>query len=215
MLEALARHIASEHRPHPLRVAIDGVDAAGKTTLADELAALVGALGRPVVRASVDDFHNPREVRYRQGSDSPEGYFQDSFDLATLRGALLEPLGPGGSRRIRRRAFDYRTDTPVDPIFEDAEADAVLLFDGVFLQRPELQGLFDLTIFIDAPFEETVRRSVARDGANPEVEHPSNRRYVAGQRLYLSRCEPRSRADVVVDNGDWRDPRIVRLEATS
>ena len=85
MLDTLARHVAAQHRPHPLRVAIDGVDAAGKTTLADELAEPVRALGRPVIRASVDDFHNPRAVRYRMGDDSPEGYFQDSFDLATIR----------------------------------------------------------------------------------------------------------------------------------
>ena len=35
----LARLIAAEIRPHPLRVALDGRSAAGKTTLADELVA--------------------------------------------------------------------------------------------------------------------------------------------------------------------------------
>jgi uridine kinase len=38
------------------RVAIDGVDGAGKTHLADELALLLGAAGRPTIRASVDGF---------------------------------------------------------------------------------------------------------------------------------------------------------------
>jgi uridine kinase len=46
-----------------VRVAIDGVDGAGKTTFANELAEVVGGLGRPVIRASVDGFHNPRVVR--------------------------------------------------------------------------------------------------------------------------------------------------------
>jgi uridine kinase len=215
VLDTLARHIAAQHRPHPLRVAIDGADAAGKTTLADELAEPVRALGRPVIRSSVDDFHNPRAHRYRLGAESPEGYFEDSFDLATIRTRLLGPLGPGGSRHIQCQAFDYRSDCPVDPDTQDAPEDAVLLFDGVFLQRPELRDLFDLAIFVDAPFEETTRRSVDRDGCHPDVEHPSNRRYVGGQRLYLARCEPRDRADVVLDNSDWREPRIVRLGAAS
>src|SRR5215470_12010830 len=35
VLDELARQIDAIHRPHPVRVAIDGIDAAGKTTLID------------------------------------------------------------------------------------------------------------------------------------------------------------------------------------
>ena len=65
------------------RVGVDGPDAAGKTTLADELAA---ATGVPRVRA--DDFLNPPEVRYARGPLDPDGYFADAFDLAALRAAV-------------------------------------------------------------------------------------------------------------------------------
>ena len=215
MLETLARTLASVSGAHPIRVAIDGVDAAGKTTLADELVSPVRALGRTVIRASVDDFHNPREIRYRLGRDSAEGYFLDSFDLASITSKLLEPLGPGGSRRFQRRAFDYRIDAPVDSPWEEAEPDALLLFDGIFLQRHELRDHFELTIFVDAPFEVTVARMVARNGSDPHVDHPSNRRYLDGQRLYLARCSPRERADIVVDNRDLGHPRIVCDEVSS
>jgi hypothetical protein len=40
-----------------VRVAIDGVDGVGKTTLADELVAPLQLLGRDVIRASIDGFH--------------------------------------------------------------------------------------------------------------------------------------------------------------
>jgi uridine kinase len=36
-LHQLAGILVSRIHPHPLRVVIDGIDAAGKTTLADEL----------------------------------------------------------------------------------------------------------------------------------------------------------------------------------
>ena len=36
LVRNLASRIVEVVRPHPIRVAIDGVDAAGKTTLADE-----------------------------------------------------------------------------------------------------------------------------------------------------------------------------------
>jgi len=85
-----------------VRVAIDGVDAAGKTMLADELAVPIVERGRTVIRAAVDGFHNPRPARYRRGADSPEGYYRDSFDYAAILRDLLIPLGPEGNRQYRR-----------------------------------------------------------------------------------------------------------------
>ena len=51
----------------PLRVAVDGITAAGKTTFADQLSVALAAVGVQVIRVSMDGFHNPRSVRYRQG----------------------------------------------------------------------------------------------------------------------------------------------------
>src|SRR5438034_1205075 len=137
-LERLADLISAVQRPHPVRVGIDGVDGAGKTMLADELVAPIQRRGRPVVRSSVDFFHRPRAQRYQRGRHSPEGYFLDSFDYGGLKAALLNPLGPAGSRRFCRRLFDHRINLPVDAVREQADAEAVLLFDGIFLHRPEL-----------------------------------------------------------------------------
>jgi uridine kinase len=219
VLDELARRIghaqAQAGRVHPLRVAIDGVDAAGKTTLANELVAPLQALGHSVIRASVDDFHNPREIRYRRGRESAEGYFVDSFDLDAMISVLLAPLGAEGDRRIRRKIFDYRSDSALASPSKIVANHAILLFDGVFLQRDELRGHFDLTIFLDVPFEVTVARMVDRDGADPSLEHASNRRYVDGQRLYLARCRPGELADVVVDNSQFDRPRIVRGAVSS
>jgi uridine kinase len=71
LIEKLASSIAELERSHPVRVAVDRVDASGKTTLADELAPSVEALGRPVIRASIDGFHNPAATRRRRGACSP------------------------------------------------------------------------------------------------------------------------------------------------
>jgi uridine kinase len=79
----LVNHIVSMEQTHPLRVAVDGIDAAGKTTLADNLVQPLEAHGIPVIRASIDGFHRPRADRYRRGADSPVGYYDDSFDYAT------------------------------------------------------------------------------------------------------------------------------------
>jgi uridine kinase len=115
---------------HPLRVAIDGSDAAGKTFLADEIAEALADRGRPTIRASIDGFHRPRDERYRRGPDSPEGYYEDSFDYVALRRVLLDPLGPSGSRAYELRIFDYRLDKPQPPQTLQATDEEVLLFDA-------------------------------------------------------------------------------------
>jgi uridine kinase len=213
LLERLATRLAGRTPPHPLRVAIDGVDAAGKTTLADALAPAVAALGRPVIRASVDGFHQPAAVRYRRGPLSPEGYYHDSFDLEALRSNLLEPLGPGGSRRFRRRVFDSVSDRPALAPLEEAAPTAVLLFDGIFLLRPELRGCWDETLFVRADFAVTVARARTRDaallGGVDEVERRYRERYVPGQRLYLETVQPERLASVVVCNDDPTRPVLV------
>ena len=192
-----------------VRVGVDGVDGSGKTMFADELAGALRDAGRPVVRISVDDFHNPRAIRYRQGRDSPEGYWLDAFDYARLRTDVLEPLAPGGSRRYRPASHDLAGDRVLRPAAEVAPPDAVLVVDGVFLHRDELAGVWDFSVFLDVPFDVTVQRMAVRDGSPPDPGHPSLRRYVEAQQLYLSTCRPRQRASVVVDNAVLDAPRLV------
>ncbi|MBN2503090.1 MAG: hypothetical protein JXB38_20100 [Anaerolineales bacterium] len=198
--------------PHPLRVALDGVDAAGKTTLADELAPLLQTRGRPAIRASVDYFHNPREIRYQRGRGSPEGYFYDSFNYEAVRKLLLEPLGPTGIRQYQRGCFDHETDRLKEYPLEHAPEDAILLFDGVFLLRPELLDYWDYKIFVDIDFEtmteRAVQRHVAEYGPDPDVRARNLTRYVPGQQLYLETCQPKQHANLIFDNRDINAPTI-------
>ena len=138
LLSELAAKILTLPATSTLRIGIDGVDGAGKTTFGDELAEVLAASSRPLIRASVDAFHNPKSVRYRSGKGSPEGFFRDSYDYPALKAALLDPLSPGGTRRYRTAVFDHRTDKPVEMPEEQAMPGSILIMDGIFLHRPEL-----------------------------------------------------------------------------
>lgn len=182
----------------PAVIAVDGVDGSGKTTFASRLASAIEDAGRPALIVHEDDFLAPRAVRYRLGRGSPEGYFRDSYDLAALVEHVLDPLRPGGDRRVRRRIFDHRTDSPIDAPVEVVPVDAVVIVEGMFLHRDELVNRWDWSVFLDVPFTETLRRMAHRDGSHPDPEHPTMRRYVEGQRIYLATCHPRERAAVVL-----------------
>lgn len=213
LLAYLASRIDGLSPGHPVRVAIDGVDAAGKTVLADELAKHLSSRGRPVIRASIDGFHNPAHVRRRRGDLSPEGYYRDSFDYTRLTGALLRPLGPGGDRLYRRAIFDFRNDSPIDSEPLEAPPSAILLFDGVFLLRPELRDHWDFSIFVRADFSVTLTRALERDlrlfGTAEAVRERYTARYVPGQRVYIAEVEPESLATIVIDNNDVDRPFLV------
>ena len=211
LLRSLAEFITNIERSHPTRVAIDGVDAAGKTAFADQLKTHVTERGRPVIRASLDGFHNPRSVRYQRGRLSPEGYYLDSFNYRALLDALLLPLGPGGDLSYRDAIFDYRQDSWLKPTPRKAQADSVLLFDGVFLLRPELVNLWDLRIFLDIGFDEMMRRGLERNPGDEEAETLYSQRYIPGQKLYHLHAAPRRKADIVINNNDPETPRVTYM----
>ncbi|HLJ69189.1 MAG TPA: uridine kinase [Chloroflexota bacterium] len=202
----LADRIATLARPHPVRVAIDGIDASGKTTLAGELADVLGKRGLPVIHASLDGFHRPRSDRYRQGADSARGYYEDCFDYAALRTALLCPLGPGGNRRYRRATFDFERDVPLEPTFEIASDGSILLLDGVFLLRPELADAWDYRVFVDVSFDVALTRAMMRDrhlfGTPDRIRKRYLTRYFPAQQRYLETVRPPDSADAIVANNN-------------
>ncbi|KAA0023674.1 uridine kinase [Antrihabitans cavernicola] len=215
MIGGVARYIAAQRFDRPLRIAIDGITAAGKTTLANELAAGIEGLGRPTIRLSMDGFHRPRDYRHRQGRDSAIGYYQDAYDFDAFARHVLTPLGPGGDRRYRERIIDLVSDQPIREAPALAEADAVVVVDGSFLQTRELAGLWDEVVFVDTTPREARERGVRRDagqlGGPERAAALFDLRYHAACRIYVDDVDPRSAASVVIDNDDVERPILVRL----
>ncbi len=113
LLKILTENIMAITLDRPTLVAVDGRDAAGKTILAKELALKLREMGRTVIEASIDGFHNPRKTRYKRGRNSPEGYYRDSFDIASLKKILLDPLRRG-DWIYRTEIFNYRIEERVE-----------------------------------------------------------------------------------------------------
>jgi uridine kinase len=211
----IADHLTGSDPGHPLRVAVDGVTAAGKTTFAHELAAAIERRGRPVVRLSMDGFHHRRAHRYRQGRDSAAGYYEDAYDNAGFVTGVLAPLGPDGDLGYVTRIHDLETDEAVREQPRAAAADAVLVVDGTFLQRPELAPGWDHVVYLDTSYELAQERGSRRDAAmfgGPEAAAAAfERRYHAACRRYGADVDPAAVADVVVGNDDLERPVLRRI----
>jgi uridine kinase len=184
-------------------VGVDGRGGAGKTVLAGELATMLAARGRTVVRASVDGFHRPRAERHRRGRHSPAGYWLDAYDNDRLTGALLDPFGRGDP--VRTAVHDVRSDAALDLPPTAVGAEDVLIVDGVFVHRDELAAYWDLSIYLHVDLGVSLQRMSVRDDLPIEVTE----RYTGAHQIYLEACDPLRRAGIVVDNTDLAAPRVI------
>ncbi|MET3769927.1 uridine kinase [Marisediminicola sp. UYEF4] len=174
-LEALATEILHNYSRGRVLVAVDGDDSAGTARFADDLAAAFRTIGSHVVRSSMDDFMRPeREAR----GSAPDGLYRDAFDYQAFRRVLAHPF----------RSGEPEASSPEQEP-QPVPADAILLVDGVFLNRPELAGLWNYSVWLD---------SGAGRAANP---------------LYESEAHPRAAAVAIIDNADAEHPRRVFADA--
>lgn len=210
LLQTVAARILQTPSAFVLRAAIDGVDGAGKTTLADELAEVLKTSGREVIRASVDGFHNPRAVRHHLGRGSPEGFYSDSYDYGAFKGVLLGPLSPGGLGRYRTAVHDIDTETPVTVPEKQVEPESILLVDGIFLHRSELRPYWDASVWLEVAFEVSIPRGAQRGLGSPDLHAPENQRYLEGQKLYLRESKPQQHAMMVINNDCLDAPYFVK-----
>jgi uridine kinase len=198
-------------QPGRVLIGIDGRTAAGKTSFGHELAHALAAQGSTVLRASLDDFKRPWRDRHLYDRESGAGYYRNAFDYATLARLLLDPFSSGAAD-VALCSIDPLTQVDHSPTRVPAPEGAVLIVDGVFAFRPEIDRWWDLRIWLDVDGQDSVARGVERDhdrvGAASESLHRD--RYGVAEDLYLSEVDPLGRADLVIDNRDFAAPRLVK-----
>jgi uridine kinase len=208
----LAELVCGDVFDHPTRVAVDGITACGKSTLARELALAVDELGRPTIHLSMDGYHHPREHRHRKGQLSAEGYYEDAYDFRAFVDRVLLPLGSGGDLHYQGRIIDLASNEAANDALLLAPIDAVLIVDGSFLQRPEISGHWDQRIFVNTSFGVALARGIARDasalGGEAETKIAYESRYHAAARLYINQVHPAEGATIVIDNDNLEHPQL-------
>lgn len=144
-----------------LMVALAGPPGAGKSTLADRLAAGLGPMAAVV---PMDGYHldnallDARGLRARKGAPMTfdvAGLARDLMRLKACEAEVLVPVFDRGADLARAAARAVPGDVPV------------VLVEGNYLllrQAPwdRLAGLFDLTVMLDVPEAELERRLVQR-----------------------------------------------------
>ncbi len=189
----------------PFIVGISGIDGSGKTMFTRALASYMVDRHRRVQVIHLDDFHNPREVRYA-GEDQADNYYHRSFDIQKIIDNLLIPARRKGKHTVTLTLLDLDTDKiEIDKEFV-FDSDTIVLFEGVFLFREELTPYIKYNIYLDIPFEESKKRARERDAR--AVLEKYDTKYLPAQAKYLEKYPPHEAADMIIDNTNWEYPRI-------
>ena len=154
-------------------IGVDGLGASGKTTLA---AAVATALPAAVV-VHVDDFARP----------SVETWERERFVEQVLR-----PLLAGRPARYER--WDWDTDASTG--WATVPVGVPVVVEGVSSTDVRLGVPWDVTLWVDAPYEVRLARALARDGE--QLREQWVERWMPAEDAYEAAQRPQERVDAVV-----------------
>jgi uridine kinase len=184
-LDLVASWLRENDRGESRVVAVDGYSAAGKSSFADALASRTGGtLGRG------DDFYRVMDEDERAQLAPLDG-IERYYDWQRMRDEVLRPLREG--RSAVYNPYDWESGRLASASVR-ISALPVLIVEGLFVSRPELQPFLDLSILVDAPTTVRRRRQIDRADASPEWLA----RWDAAERMFFRRICPPETFDIVV-----------------
>lgn len=196
LVEDIAERLAATPFDHPLRVAVDGAPASRPGLVADALVDALRLRGRPVRRISTADFLRPASVRLEHGREDSDSFYRDWLDVDALRREVLDPLGPGGSRRILPAWWDVQRDRSHRADYVSVASREILLCDGWLLLGREL------------PLDVVVHLALS-PGALTRRTPESERWTLPAFRRYSEDVRPEELADIVIRSDDPQRPALV------
>jgi uridine kinase len=163
-------------------VAISGYGGAGKSTLTRELVDVVP----DSVRLRGDDFLDPARS-HRRSND------WDGVERTRMRVEVIEPFRQGEVARFRPYDWDAGELGPVTTLPEAS----VLIVDAIGVLHPDLEGCFDLTVWVDVDLETAAKQGIERDRrAGSDHDKLWDEVWIPNDRDFAATFDPAGKADL-------------------
>ncbi|MCH5324667.1 MAG: uridine kinase [Eubacterium sp.] len=180
-------------------VGIDGLGGAGKSTISEKICCEIQNNNTHTILLHIDDFINVRKVRYN--SAYPE--WQCYYDLQWRYGYFAEIINQIKNKTndsIEIELYDKDSDCYFTQSY-DIKEKTVVIVEGIFLQRKDLNGIFDYMVYIDIPENIRMTRVLKRDtyiGNEQQIIDKYENRYFPAERKYYNEYHPERLADFVI-----------------
>lgn len=174
-------------RERPVRLAIEGGSAAGKSTL--------GALLSEIYSCTLlhtDDFFLPPDMRTEERLKAPGGNFHRERFLAEV----LQPLSR--SEDILYRRFDCRVAEILPP--KRITPAPLTIVEGVYSMHPELEGFYDLSVFLEVGGDVQRERILKRN--SPDIAERHLSLWIPLEERYFSAFGIKERCSEVISVSD-------------
>jgi uridine kinase len=205
VIQGTCETIAERRRIHPsdraLLVAVSGIDASGKGTVAATIASELEERGLSVALIGLDPWHEPMRIRFSD-TEPAQHFYRHAFRFDALFSEIVDPLASRRSVRTTAKLIDPASDVHYSYSFHYEDIDIVLL-EGIFLFKRSLCARYDLRIWIECSFETALERALSRgqEGLGPdETRRDYERIYFPAQRIHFALDDPRSSADIMIEN---------------
>ena len=202
-----------KRKEKPVRIAINGIQGTGKTVFAEKLTNHLNLEKIKTIQVSIDGFHFNKKKRYKQGRHSAKGYYEDSYnELAFIEKVLESSQSDFPNYTIATHNLKTDKYLNLEPI--ELENNSVLITDGAYLFKPNYRDYWDFKIYLKTNFETAMNRGIKRDKNSLEdfetIKERYEKRYHKASRIYLTENRPEEIADIVIDNSDFDNLRIIK-----
>jgi len=214
-LELIKNSILSirERKSKPIRIAINGIEGTGKTVFASKLAKYLNSENLNAIPISIDGFHNNKKVRYNQGRNSAKGYYEDAYDEIAFVEKVLRS-SQSEIPNVTKATHDLETDEYLNLKPTEIDNKTILITDGAYLFKPNYRSHWDLKIYLKTSFAIAMKRGIERDksslGGIELSKEKYEKRYHKSSRIYLKENEPEKIADIIIENSDFSNLKIIK-----
>lgn len=161
-------------------IAVDGHGGSGKTSLAK----LIGEKLEAQV-LHTDDFAS---------WDNPLNWWPDVIEK------VFKPVANGANTLSYQPASWWENHHP-DPV-ENQQVTKFMILEGVSSSRKEFSDYISLSIFVDTPEDECLRRGIERDRSTGKSEEELTniwREWIEEENKHFEKDNPKAHADVMID----------------
>ena len=195
-------------------VGITGLDASGKSKLAEQMAKKLKSAGRHVFTISGDSFQYPREYKEKLVEQSwALQHIKRTINFQSMIDDLFKPLQLY-PRSLDLNIINYDLGTSARQTFQ-LSYPLIVMVESIYLFQKSTLPYLDFKIFLEVSMGTALLRAQTRPrdlklyGSVEGIKKKYMTKNFAGYQLFEKQFHPKEFADIIIKNDNWQYPVVL------